>query len=58
MDLTLRKEFRQMIEKNASSYQIDNIVGTSFMLQFGYRFKYCASDVVYSMLAYLAPTVI
>ncbi|KAG7196693.1 hypothetical protein KM043_016025 [Ampulex compressa] len=51
MDLTLRQEFRQMIEKLAGKYKVDSIVGTSFTLQYGYRFKYCASDVVYAMLA-------
>ncbi|XP_076233214.1 cell division cycle protein 45 [Calliopsis andreniformis] len=51
MDLALRQEFRQMIEKLAGKYRVDTIIGTSFTLQYGYRFKYCASDVVYAMLA-------
>ncbi|CAK9800011.1 Cell division control protein 45 homolog [Anthophora quadrimaculata] len=51
MDLTLRQEFRQMIEKLAGKYKVDTVIGTSFSLQYGYRFKYCASDIVYAMLA-------
>ncbi|XP_078045179.1 cell division cycle protein 45 [Augochlora pura] len=53
MDLTLRHEFRQMIEKLAGKYKVDTVIGTSFTLQYGYRFKYCASDIVYAMLALL-----
>ncbi|XP_076755492.1 cell division cycle protein 45 [Xylocopa sonorina] len=51
MDLALRHEFRQMIEKLAGKFKVDSVIGTSFTLQYGYRFKYCASDVVYAMLA-------
>ncbi|KAI4486866.1 hypothetical protein M0802_012266 [Mischocyttarus mexicanus] len=51
MDLTLRHEFKQMVERLAGKYKVDRILGTSFTLQYGYRFKYCASDVVYAMLA-------
>ena len=51
MDLVLRQEFRQMVEKLAGKYKVDTVIGTSFTLQYGYRFKYCASDVVYAMLA-------
>lgn len=54
MDLSLRNEFRQMVEKLASKYNVDSIVGASFTLQCGYRFKYCAADVVYAMLALLS----
>ncbi|XP_043495975.1 cell division control protein 45 homolog isoform X1 [Polistes fuscatus] len=56
MDLTLRHEFRQMVEKLAGKYNVDRIVGTSFTLQYGYRFKYCASDIVYAMLALIEST--
>ncbi|XP_066588685.1 cell division control protein 45 homolog isoform X2 [Prorops nasuta] len=51
MDLSLRQEFRQMVEKLAEKYKVNKIVGSSFTLQYGYRFKYCASDIVYAMLA-------
>lgn len=57
MDLTLRQEFKQMVEKLAEKYNVKSVVGASFTLQYGYRFKYCASDVVYSMLALLESTV-
>lgn len=53
MDLTFRQEFRQMVEKLAGKYNVNSIIGTSFTLQYGYRFKYCASDMVYAMLALL-----
>ncbi|XP_012287372.2 cell division control protein 45 homolog [Orussus abietinus] len=53
MDLDLRQGFRQMVEKLAGKYNVDSIVGASFTLQYGYKFKYCASDVVYAMLALL-----
>lgn len=57
MDLTFRQEFKQMVEKLASKYNVNSILGTSFTLQYGYRFKYCSSDMVYAMLALLDSTV-
>lgn len=57
MDLNLRQEFKEMVEKISAKYNMDNVRGTSFTLQYGYRFKYCASDVVYAMLALLESTV-
>ncbi|XP_018344949.1 PREDICTED: cell division control protein 45 homolog [Trachymyrmex septentrionalis] len=56
MDLTFRQEFKQMVEKLAGKYNVNSIIGTSFTLQYGYRFKYCASDMVYAMLALLDST--
>lgn len=53
MDLNLRQEFRQMVEKLAGKYRVEAVIGASFTLQFGYKFKYCASDIVYAMLALL-----
>ncbi|XP_012266561.1 cell division control protein 45 homolog [Athalia rosae] len=53
MDLNLRQEFQQMVEKLATKYKMDSVVGASFTLQYGYRFKYCASDIAYAMLALL-----
>lgn len=53
MDLVLRREFYQMIEKNAEKYGIPDIVFGSFTLQYGYRNRYSASDYVYAMLAIL-----
>lgn len=51
MDLALRQEFKQMMEKLAEKYKVNTVIGTSFILQYGYKFKYCASDIVYAMLA-------
>ncbi|KAE8747250.1 hypothetical protein FOCC_FOCC006042 [Frankliniella occidentalis] len=56
MDMVLRKEFHSMIEKLAEKYNLDQLVFTSFILQHGFRNKFCASDVVYSMLALLEST--
>ncbi|XP_063973356.1 cell division control protein 45 homolog isoform X1 [Diachasmimorpha longicaudata] len=53
MDLNLRQEFRQMVENLATKYHVEDVLGASFTLQFGYKFKYCASDIVYAMLALL-----
>ncbi|KAK3927335.1 Cell division control protein 45-like protein [Frankliniella fusca] len=53
MDMVLRQEFHSMIEKLAEKYNLDQLVFTSFILQHGFRNKFCASDVVYSMLALL-----
>lgn len=57
MDLNLRQEFKSMMEKLADKYNVRSIVGGSFTLQFGYRFKYCASDIVYAMIGILESTV-
>lgn len=57
MDLALRQEFRQMFEKLAGKYKLDTVIGTSFTLQYGYRFKYCASDIVYAVLALMESSV-
>ncbi|EFN83930.1 CDC45-related protein [Harpegnathos saltator] len=56
MDLTFRQEFKQMVEKLAGKYNVNSIIGSSFTLQYGYRFKYSASDMVYAMLALLDST--
>nr|CAD7442212.1 unnamed protein product [Timema bartmani] len=53
MDLALRHEFHSMVEKQADKYGMTNIVYASFTLQFGFGNCYCASDVVYAMLALL-----
>lgn len=57
MDMVLRQEFHSMIEKMAEKYNLDQLVFASFILQHGFRNKFCASDVVYSMLALLESTV-
>lgn len=53
MDMVLRKEFYQMIEKLADKYNMPDIVFGSFTLQYGYRNKYSASDFVYATIAIL-----
>jgi hypothetical protein len=57
MDLVLRQEFHSMIAKLADKYQLHDIVFASFTLQYGFRSRYCAADVVYAMLASLESTV-
>ena len=57
MDLQLRKEFHESLEKLSEKYNLEDLIFTSFVLQFGYRNKYCASDIVYAMLAILESSV-
>lgn len=56
MDMVLRQEFHTMIEKMAEKHNLDQLVFASFLLQHGFRNKFCASDVVYAMLALLEST--
>ncbi|KAJ9591492.1 hypothetical protein L9F63_001978, partial [Diploptera punctata] len=56
MDLIIRKEFHEMVEKLAEKYQLQDIVFASFTLQYGFRSRYCAADVVYAILATLEST--
>ncbi|XP_055532637.1 cell division control protein 45 homolog [Wyeomyia smithii] len=53
MDLILRKEFYDKMEKFSDKYGLTDIVYGSFILQYGYRNKYSAADYAYSMLAIL-----
>ncbi|XP_060533412.1 cell division control protein 45 homolog [Cylas formicarius] len=53
MDLQLRKEFHTSLEKQSVKYDLQDIEFVSFILQYGYRNKYCASDIVYALLAIL-----
>ncbi|XP_065085250.1 cell division control protein 45 homolog [Ochlerotatus camptorhynchus] len=53
MDLELRKEFYDKMEKFSEKYHLPDIIYGSFILQYGYRNKYSAADYVYSMLAIL-----
>ncbi|CAG9862231.1 unnamed protein product [Phyllotreta striolata] len=53
MDLQLRKEFHSTLEKLSEKYDLQDIVFASFVLQYGYRNLYCASDIVYALLAIL-----
>uniref|UniRef100_A0A182N2P9 Uncharacterized protein n=1 Tax=Anopheles dirus TaxID=7168 RepID=A0A182N2P9_9DIPT len=53
MDLVLRKEFYEKIEKFAEKYNMPEVTYASFVLQYGYRNRYSAADYVYSLLATL-----
>ncbi|KAF7283659.1 cell division cycle protein 45 isoform X2 [Rhynchophorus ferrugineus] len=53
MDLQLRKEFHSSLEKLSEKYGLQDIEFTSFILQYGYQHKYCASDIVFALLAIL-----
>lgn len=57
MDLQLRKEFHESLEKLSEKYGLQDIVYASFTLQYGYRNKYCASDIVFALLAILESSV-
>lgn len=56
MDLQLRKEFQSSVEKLSDKYGLSDIVYVTFVLQFGYRHRYNASDVVYALLSILEST--
>ena len=51
MDLLMKKDFYQMIEKAAEKYNMSEIIYGSFTLQYGYKNRYAAADYVYSMIA-------
>lgn len=51
MDLLLKKDFYQMIEKTAEKYNMSEIIYGSFTLNYGYKNRYAAADYVYSMIA-------
>ncbi len=53
MDLDLRNEVRSIFEEKAAKYELDDITYSSFTSAFGYRHKFCAADIVYSVLAIL-----
>ncbi|ENN71753.1 hypothetical protein YQE_11573, partial [Dendroctonus ponderosae] len=57
MDLQLRKEFHGSLEKLAEKYNLQDIEFASFILQYGFRNKFCASDIVYALLAILEASV-
>lgn len=57
MDLSYRQEFKNMVVEKVDKYKVGNIIGASFTMQHGYRFKFCAYDIVYAMLAVLESTV-
>lgn len=51
MDLSMKKDFYQMIERTAEKYNMNEIIYGSFTLQYGYKNRYSAADYVYSMIA-------
>lgn len=57
MDLVFKKEFHESIVKMSEKYNLDGIVYVSFLMQYGFRAKFSASDVVYGLLALLQSTV-
>lgn len=57
MDMQLKKEFHSSLEKISEKYNLEDIVFPSFMLRYGFRNVFSASDVVYSLLAVLETSV-
>ena len=53
MDLGLRNDVRAMFEEKADKYGLEDITYQSFTAAFGFRHKFCASDVVYAIIALL-----
>ncbi|KAJ8956232.1 hypothetical protein NQ318_014963 [Aromia moschata] len=53
MDLQLRKEFHETLERLSEKYGLQDITYATFTLQYGYRNKYCAMDIVLALLAIL-----
>lgn len=51
MDLLMKKDFYQMIERTAEKYNMPGIIYGSFTLQYGYKNKFSAADYVYAMIA-------
>jgi cell division control protein 45 len=57
MDLELRHEFCDKMVKQAEKYELEDLSSTAFSLQYGYRQRYSAADVIYAMLSLLESTV-
>ncbi|KAK7865622.1 hypothetical protein R5R35_009788 [Gryllus longicercus] len=53
MNMILRKEFPESMEKLGEKYNMDRIMTATFFLQYGYRGRFCAFDFVYGVLALL-----
>ncbi|XP_014678174.1 PREDICTED: cell division control protein 45 homolog, partial [Priapulus caudatus] len=53
MDVQFKSHVKDWIEDRAEKYHLQRIVFGSFHTQYGYRNKYCASDVVYAVTALL-----
>jgi cell division control protein 45 len=57
MDLQLRHEFCEKMEGQADKYGLEGIGSEAFTLQYGYRQRYSAADVIFAMVALLESTV-
>lgn len=57
MDLNLRKQFFDMMEKIANAHNLVQITYPSFILRQGFKTKYQCADYVYSMIATLESNV-
>ena len=53
MDLGLRNDVRSIFEEKAEKYGLDDITFNSFTSSFGFRHRFCATDVVYAVIAVL-----
>ena len=51
MDLDLRNQILPLFEEKSEKYRLDEITYGSFSASFGFRHKFCASDIVYSIMA-------
>lgn len=57
MDLVYRQEFHNSLEKCGKNYGLDDMMYPSFTVQYNYRNKFSASDMVYVILALLEQAV-
>lgn len=53
MELTYRNEFVAQLEKCVEKFGLTDLMYPSFVVKFGYRLRYGASDMVYILLAVL-----
>lgn len=51
MDLVMRKEFFDMVDRLAGKYGLEQLIYGSFTLHYGYGIKFSAADYVYSLIA-------
>ncbi|XP_040569491.1 cell division control protein 45 homolog [Lepeophtheirus salmonis] len=56
MDLSLRNNIIDIFESKSSKYNMESITYGSFTASFGYRHKFCASDVVYALISLMEKT--
>lgn len=51
MDLVMKREFFDMVEKLAAKYGLEQLIYGSFTLQYGYGIRFSASDYIYSLIS-------